>query len=300
MELRHLRYFVAVAEELNVRRAAARLHVSQPPLTRQIRDLEDEIKVQLLERSKHGVQLTVAGRIFLIEARQILSHSERAARLAQEARRGEHGQLNVAVPPMALDRVLSRALRQFRRRFPHVGLQIREMPSPRQLDALREKHVDLGYCAFRRTDPDLIFKPVRRAAMCVVLPKDHPLAKEHRLPLSALAGEPFIIPSRQGATYYDWYINLCRGAGFEPAIAQEADSAQSLLSLVSAGVGVGLVPETMRVFESAADVGMRGIFPETPYLTFHLVWRRNDTSAALKAFLDIFAANAEAGGGTKG
>lgn len=147
MELRHLRYFVAVAEELNIRRAAARLHVSQPPLTRQIRDLEDEIGVKLLERSKRGVQLTGAGRV-LAEARGILSHSERATRLARGARPGENGHLDVAVPPMALDRPLSRVMRQFRRRFPNLAVQLHEMSTLLQFKALADRDIDLAYCAF--------------------------------------------------------------------------------------------------------------------------------------------------------
>jgi DNA-binding transcriptional LysR family regulator len=299
MELRHLRYFVAVAEELNIRRAAARLHVSQPPLTRQIRDLEDEIGVKLLERSKLGVQLTEAGRVFLEEARQILSHTERATRLAQGARRGETGRLDVAVPPMAIDHALSRVMRQFRRRFPNLAFQLHEMPTPHQFKALVDKDIDLGYCAFRSADAELVFKPVRRAAICAVLPPDHPLARQRRFPLSALSEDAFITPARHTSIYFDWYINLCRGAGFEPKIAQEADSAQSMLTMASAGVGVALVPEIMRAFHSAADVEFRDIFPNTPSLTFHLAWRRNDVSPGLKSFLEMFTAHTEISTDTK-
>lgn len=293
MELRHLRYFVAVAEELNIRRAAARLHVSQPPLTRQIRDLEDEIGVELLVRSKIGVRLTDAGRVFLAEARQILSHSERATRMTRGAPYGETGHLDIAVLPMALDRALSRVVRQFRRRFPHLAVQLQEMATLLQFKALVDKTVDLGYCAFRSADTDLVFKPVRRSAMCVVLPRGHPLARERRFPLSALSKEPIIVPARQTSIYFDWYINVCRGAGFEPRIAQEADNSQSMLNLASAGVGVALVPEHLRVFESAADVEIRDIFPNAPYLSFYLAWRRDNASPALKSFLEMFAAHTE-------
>ena len=295
MELRHLRYFVAVAEELNVRRAAARLHISQPPLTRQIRDLEDEIKVKLFERSKRGVELTGAGRVFLGDARQILEHSERAVRSAQDARRGDIGRLRIAVPAMAMDRVLCRVLRQVRRRYPNLALQIQETPTPHQVRLLLERNVDLTYCSFRSTDSNLIFKPVRRAAMCVVLPPGHFLAKQRRVALRDLAEEPFVAPSPHATTYYDWYVSLCRNAGFEPRIAQEADSAQGLLSMVSAGIGVALVPETLRVFQSAGDVEVRDLFPDAPYLTFYLAWRRDDPSFALKAFLQIFDSHAEIG-----
>lgn len=293
MELRHLRYFVAVAEELSVRRAAARLHVSQPPLTRQIRDLEDEIKVKLFERSQHGVQLTGAGRVFLNEARGILEHSERAVRSAQEARLGDGGRLRVAVPPMAMDRVLCRVLRQLRRRYPNMALQIQETHTPHQFRALLERSVDLTYCNFRSNDAKLIFKPVRRAAMCVVLPPGHDLARQRRVPLRDLADERLIAPTRHATTYYEWYISLCRNAGFEPKIVQEADSTQSLLSMASAGIGVALVPETLRICQSAGDIEIRDLFPDTPYLTFYLAWRRDDPSPALKTFLEIFESHTE-------
>ncbi|HTV40058.1 MAG TPA: LysR substrate-binding domain-containing protein [Candidatus Sulfotelmatobacter sp.] len=299
MELRHLRYFVAVAEEQNVRRAAARLHVSQPPLTRQIRDLEDEIKVRLFERSKHGVQLTGAGRVFLDEARQILEHSERAVRSAQDALYGDVGRLRVAVPPMAMDRVLCRVLRQVRRRYPNMALQIQETHAPHQFRTLLERNVDLAYCNFRSTDTNLVFKAARRAAMCVALTPGHPLARQRRIPLCDLEQEAFIAPSRHATTYYDWYINLCRNAGFDPEIAQEADNAQTLLSMVSAGIGVALVPDTLRAFQSAGDVEIRDLFPDTPYLTFYLAWRRDDPSPALKAFLEIFGSHIEIRPGVK-
>ena len=291
MELRHLRYFVAVAEELNVRRAAVRLHVSQPPLTRQIRDLEDEIKVKLFERSKRGVLLTGAGRVFLDEARQILERSERAVRSAQEARRGDIGRLRLALPPMAMDRVLCRVLRQFRRRHPNMSLQIQETQAPHQFGTLLERNVDLAVCNFRSSDANLVFKPFRRAAMCIVLPPGHRLAKQRRVRLRDLAEEAFVAPSRRATTYYDWYINLCRSAGFDPKIAQEADTSHSLISMASAGIGVALVSETLRVFQSAGDVEIRDLYPGTPYLTFYLAWRRDDLSPALKSFLEIFASH---------
>jgi DNA-binding transcriptional LysR family regulator len=293
MELRHLRYFVAVAEELNIRRAAVRLHVSQPPLTRQIRDLEDEIKVQLFERSKFGVQLTDAGRIFLAEARQILLHSDRAARLAQGALRGESGRLEVAVPPMPMDRALSRVLRKYRRQFPHWAVHVHEMPTRVQFEGLLDKDIDLAFCAFRSAEPGLTFKAVRRVAICAVLTPGHSLAKQNRVALGDLCDESFILPARKTALYYDWYVNLCRSAGFEPKIAQETETTQNMLSLVSAGLGVALVPETVRPFETATEVEFREIYPNTPYLTFYLAWRRNDLSPPLKSFLQTFTTHTD-------
>jgi DNA-binding transcriptional LysR family regulator len=289
MELRHLRYFVAVAEELNFRRACARLHVSQPPLSRQIQNLEDEVGVKLLKRSHRGVQLTEPGRLFLEEARQILSRSLRAAQLARAAQRGEAGRLIIAAPPMALDGLLLRSVRLFHQRFPLVELEIRELGTARQIESLVDKRIDLGYCGFQspEAESELVFQQARHAAMCVALPPGHSLTKQRRIALSTLAGEPFISPPRRVKVYYDWYVSLCRSAGFDPRIVQEADTGQSMLGLVSAGLGVALVPETLRQYQYAEGT-FRDLTPDTPRITFHIAWRRNDGSAALKKFLEIF------------
>ena len=172
MELRHLRYFVAVAEELNVRRAAERLHVSQPPLSRQIHDLEAEVGAELFVRSRQGMQLTEAGQFFLKEARQILSQSQRALQLTQAAGRGENGRLDLAYHAAFFDPVFTRAVRQFRKRFPSVELRIRELLTYQQIQELLEKRLDLGYVGLRfpELEPDLMFQRVHQGALWVALP----------------------------------------------------------------------------------------------------------------------------------
>jgi DNA-binding transcriptional LysR family regulator len=296
MELRHLRYFVAVAEELNVRRAAERLHVSQPPLSRQIHDLEDEIGAKLFLRGKRGMQLTEAGQYFLLEARQILSQSHRAIQLANAASRGEAGRLSIAYSAAIFDPVFSRAARLFRHRFPLVELEMRELSFSSQLHALLEKQIDAGYLVFgsRQTEKELLSECVRQVATCISLPPDHPLTKKKQLKLSDLANEPFVFPRQTMSAFRTWLLELCRSAGFTPKIAQEADNAMGILGLVASGVGVAFSPDTGRIFQ-AMGVEFRALPPDTPKFDLHIVWRRDNTSPLLPAFLGILRECARTG-----
>lgn len=288
MELRHLRYFVTVAEELNVRRAAVRLHVSQPPLSRQIHDLEAEIGARLFSRHKRGVELTDAGRLFLGEARQILARTEQAIQIAQSAGRGEAGRLSLAYSAWACDPVIPWAIRRFRCRSPLVELQIRELPSHEQIEALLAKQLDVGYVGMRfpELNQELEFECMRRAALCVALPPDHPLALRRRLSLRSLAAEPFVSLPLTVPFYREAQLDLCRSAGFTPNIVQEANNAQSLLQLVSAGVGVTIVPDVLQRFLNI-EVEFRPLPSSLPRFEFHAAWRRDNSSPTLRTFLAI-------------
>jgi DNA-binding transcriptional LysR family regulator len=288
MELRHLRYFVAVAEELNVRRAAERLHVSQPPLSRQIHDLEAEMGTKLFVRSQHGVQLTEAGRFFLKEARQILSQSQRAVRLAQAAGRGEAGRLDLAYNAAFFDPNFARVIRQFRKRFPSVELRIRDLLTYQQVQELLEKQIDLGYVGLRfaELERELAFECVRKAALWVAIPPGHPLARQRQVALRALAKEPFVAPPRSAPAYRELLLKFCRTAGFTPEIVQEGNNAQCMLELVCAGVGVALVPDTFQKL-LPIEVEFRPLTPKMPPLEFHIAWHRKNQSPLLKAFLEV-------------
>jgi DNA-binding transcriptional LysR family regulator len=287
MELRHLRYFVAVAEELNVRRAAERLHVSQPPLSRQIHDLEEEIGAQLFLRGKRGMQLTEAGRFLLKEARQILGQSERAIRLTNAASRGEAGRLAIAYSAAVFDPAFSKAARVFRHRFPLVELTMQELSFSGQLEGLLDKQLDVGYVGAgpQHSENELVFECVRRVNTCIAFPRDHPLAKRKHLKLRDLAEEPFIFPRQSMSTFRAWILELCRGAGFTPKIAQEADNAMGIMGLVAAGFGVAFSPETVRIFE-AMGFECRPLL-DVPKFELHSVWRRDNNSPLLPAFLKI-------------
>ncbi|MGA2052207.1 MAG: LysR substrate-binding domain-containing protein [Opitutales bacterium] len=295
MELRHLRYFVAVAEEGSFTRAAVRLHVSQPPLSRQIRQLEEEAGAPLFIRSKRGVQLTEAGRFLLEEARRILAGSQRALEQVKAASRNETGRLAVAYTAAFFDPVVLRTLRRFRVKFPLVDLEIREQTAFQQMEALLENQIDLGYVGIRfpEFEQELVFECVRRAAMWVALPPDHALARRRRLTLRDLANEPFILPRVTASSFKEWFFNLCRTAGFTPKVAQKADNVHGLLGLVSAGVGVAILPEMVRHY-MPLEVEFRPLPSSLPKFEFQIVRRRDNTSPVLKAFLEMLHAQLRA------
>ncbi len=288
MELRHLRYFVAVAEELNMRRAAERLHVSQPPLSRQIHDLESEMGTKLFLRTKQGVELTEAGRFFLKEARQILSQSQRAVQLAQAAGRGEAGHLDLAYNAAFFDPAFAEVMRLFRQRFPSVELRIRDLLTYQQIQELLERRIDLGYVGlrFNELEKELAFECVRKASLCVALPPGHRLTRQRRVPFRALAREQFVAPPRSAPAYRELLMRFCRNAGFTPEVIQEGNNAQCMLELVSAGVGVSLVPDTFRQL-LPVGVEFRPLTPKMPPVEFHIAWRRDNQSPMLQAFLKV-------------
>jgi len=288
MELRHLRYFMAVAEERNVRQAAARLHVSQPPLSRQIGDLEQEVGVKLFVRSRRGMQLTEAGQTLLKEARQILLQSQHAIQLAQAASRGAAGRLEIAYAAAFLDPLLLRVMRLFRQRFPMVEYGLRELHPYQQVHELVHKQIDLGYTVIRypELESELLFECVRRAPLLVALPPGHRLVKR-RITLRALQNETFISVRRIAPTTHNWLLNLCRSSGFVPKFAQEEpDGALTLLGLVSAGFGVALVPETFRRLLSV-EIEFRPLASNIPPFDFHIAWHRDNQSGVLHAFLEL-------------
>src|SRR5258708_10077671 len=303
MELRHLRYFVAVAEELNVRQAATRLHLSQPPLSRQIHDLEDEVGTQLFVRSQTGMRLTEAGRAFWEEAGSILAKSQRGVQLAQAASRGEAGHLNIACSVESFESVLLRVVRLFRRLFPMVEIGIRELQYHQQIQELIHQRIDIGHIPIRfpELESELVSECVWKAPFLVSLPPDHPLAKQRWLSLSALANEKFISIRRTAPAYHSSFASHCRSAGFVPEIArEEADGALSMLGLVSAGFGVAPVPDTFQRI-LPVEIEFRPLRPSIPTFDFHIAWLRDNRSSLLHAFLEMLReqAHAEAKGPEK-
>src|SRR5437016_5812259 len=251
MELRHLRYFVAVAEEGHVTRAAERLGIQQPPLSQQIRALETELDVQLFRRKPRGVELTQAGEALLGEARGILDLVEYAAAAARRTGRGEAGRIGLGFTSSAsFHPFVPRIIREFREASPLVALTLEEAGTGELVDGLGAERID---AAFVRspigTAADLTVHPLLEEEMLAALPSGHHLAAgtKSRLPLSALAGETFILYRRPlGPGLYDAIIAACQRAGFSPTIGQEAPRMLATLSLVAAGRGVTLVPQSMR------------------------------------------------------
>ncbi|MBB3442675.1 LysR family transcriptional regulator [Rhizobium sp. BK379] len=248
MELRHLRYFLAVAEEGNFTRAAARLGIGQPPLSQQIRDLETEIGAMLFHRVPHGAELTAAGAAFLPEAKASLAAAEKARLAAQSANRGETGRLSLGfTASSAFNPVVSTTIRRFQARWPDVQLSLTEMNTLGLMQKLQHGELDATFFRPGRDDPDGIrLKRLPDEPMVVALPASHALAKRKTLPLALLAKEPFILfPRLVGLSLYDDVVRACREAGFELKVAQEAPQISSVVNLVAADLGVSIVPTSI-------------------------------------------------------
>jgi len=251
MELRQLRYFVAVAEELHFGRAARRLHMAQPPLSQAIKQLESELGATLLARTSRRVELTDAGRLLLDEARRTLAQADRAATTARLAAQGATGWLRLAFVASAACDILPSLLPAQRAAAPDVSLQLRELTTERQIDALDRDEVDLGIAREVEAREGLVITPLRDEPLVAALPADHPQAARAALALRELADEPFVMtPRRAVPRLHDTILALCRAAGFSPRVVQEALQFPTILSLVSAGVGAAIVPAPVAAFRS--------------------------------------------------
>jgi DNA-binding transcriptional LysR family regulator len=297
MELRHLRYFVAVAEELHFRRAAERLHIAQPPLSRQIRDLEREVGTPLFERVPRGVELTPAGLAFLPEARLTLAQAERAQRTAQRAARGEIGRLRVGfVEAATYSGVLPDVLGFFRMHLPDIGLSLFEMDSLQQAEAFRDGRIDLGILDSLPADADrwLRTEPVYTDPLVAAVPHTHPLAGRARPALGDLSAEPFVLfPRHVSPELYDDIIARCRSAGFSPRVVQEAAGWHTLAGLVGAGVGLTFVPRSLTGFRRP-EVVYRPVRNLSVDMAMSAVWKRGTKSPVRERFVTALRAVARA------
>jgi DNA-binding transcriptional LysR family regulator len=247
IDLRQLRYFVAVAEELHFGRAAARLGLAQPPLTQQIQRLESLLGHRLLARDSRKSALTEAGAVLLEESRQVLERFDRALEAARRAGRGETGHLTVGTPPSVMLTVLPRIIRRYRARYPDVNFTLREMSTTAIGESIASGAIDLGFLREAPPAESLARELVLREPVLAVLPSAHRLARQPRLALRALAPEPFVLfPRRLGEAFYDQFIGFCRDAGFLPHVIQEGTQWQSIVAMVEAGIGVSLVPACVR------------------------------------------------------
>jgi DNA-binding transcriptional LysR family regulator len=292
MELRHLRYFIAVAEEGHITRAAERLGMQQPPLSQQIRALERELDVQLLRRLPRGVELTEAGHALLTDARAILAHIDHAFTTTRRTARGELGRLVVGFTSSApFHPFVPRVIRAFRDGAPDIALTLEEGGTIELIDDLRHERVDAAFIRTHVTDPaGLTVDPLLEEAMLLALPATHALAAggADGIPLAALAAETFVVYRRHsGPGLYDAIIAACHAAGFSPQISQEAPRIVSTLNLVAAGLGIALVPASLRrmQMDGVAYRTLQGMpQPRAPLL---LATRRADTSAVVRRFIDL-------------
>lgn len=287
MELRHLRYFVTVAEELHFGRAAERLHIAQPPLSQQIRQLEAELGFELFHRTKRNVQLTDAGQVFLGEVQQIMQQLQQAIQLGQQTSRGELGQLIVGFVSSAAYNILPNILRCFRHQIPGVSLELHELTTDQQLEWLRSGRMDVGFIRPPVAEDTLIWETVFQESLMVALPETHHLANQTEVNLSVLAHEPFILfPRVLAPGLYDLIISLCQESGFSPHIAQEAIQMQTIISLVAADMGVAIAPASLQNLQRTGVVYQQ-IHPPTPKVTIAMIWRKHETSPSIQKFLQI-------------
>jgi DNA-binding transcriptional LysR family regulator len=256
MELRHIRYFLAVAEAHNFTRAAEKLGIGQPPLSQQIRDLEAEVGAQLFHRVPHGAELTEAGHAFMIDARIALAAAENAKLAAQRAARGETGRLALGfTASAAFNPAVTGTIRRFRAKWPGVSLSLVEMNSKLLVEKLARGEIDAAFIRPGLEDPqEMRLKRMADEPMLVALPANHPLASGGSVRLAALEGEPFVLfPRFVGLSLYDDIAKACREAGFELSVTQEAPQIPSVVNLVAAGLGVSIVPA------SIAKIAIEGV-----------------------------------------
>ena len=304
MELRHLRYFIAVAEEGHITRAAQRLGIQQPPLSQQIRALERELDVQLLYRRPRGVELTHAGAAFVERARSILEDVDRALAATRRTARGEQGRVAVGFTSSTpFHPLVPRLIRAYRDSSPLVSLVLEESGSGELIQALQNEKLDAAF--IRSTIPDiagLTVRPLVDEEMLVAFPTGHPLARVSRrkissvrkksgaalLNLAELEAETFVLYKRPGGPgLYDAIISACRNAGFSPRIGQEAPRITSTLNLVAAGLGVSIVPASLRRLRMDGVVYRRLSGTPIPKAPLILASRPQESSAAVRRFIEL-------------
>jgi DNA-binding transcriptional LysR family regulator len=283
-----LRYFAVVAEELNFIRAAKRLRMTQPPLSAQIKQLEEEIGVKLFDRVGRGVRLTEAGRLLLDKSRHIFSEIDQTVDEVRRVGEGRVGRLAIGFLPSAAHSVLPSVLREFRKLFPDVELFLQEMGPDEEVEGLHDKRIDMGFLYLPVDDTALNARCVHRDFLVVALPEAHPLAAETQVTMHQLAKEPFILPPQhQLPACYGQIIETFRQAGFLPNVVQrDVSLMQTIVGLVAGGLGIALVPASLQNLRSTG-VTYKKIKDLSPALEMGLVWRRDDTSTVLRTFLKV-------------
>jgi len=290
MELRHLRYFIAVAEELHFTRAAERLHIGQPPLSHAIQVLESDVGAQLFERTKRSVRLTGAGALFLADARRILALAAQATDTARRAQRGEAGELRIGFTfSTRLTPLFATVINRYRQQFPAVSLTLHEMATVPQIDALGARTLDLGFIR----PPELAIPAaialtvLREDPLMAVLPASSPLARKKAIAIVELEALPFVMyPQGAGTGIYPQIFRLCREAGFVPRIGQVAGEASTIIGLVAAGCGVSLLPAS---FDRIRMDGVcyRPITDKAATTTLLLAQRKAEEAPLVEAFIAL-------------
>jgi DNA-binding transcriptional LysR family regulator len=282
MELRHLRYFVAAAEAENVSRAAVNLHVSQPALSRQIRDLEEELGFSLFERGPKSVRLTEAGKTFLTEARAVLQRAEEAVHAARGIATGRRAELHVGYAPSPTVRIMPPTLRAFQAQVPNVRVKLHDLSTEEMLAGVREGKLQMAFLVrpSRAMLRGLHFEELARDTMCLAVPPTHPLARLRSATIAQAAREPLVVFSLKDYPEYHEYLEaLFAPLKARPKIAEEHDSAASLIASVESGTGVAIVPRNFSCF-TGPRLKLIALSPEPEPLVIGAVWSRDSLTPA--------------------
>jgi len=293
LELRHLRIFVIVAEELHFGRAAKRLFMTQPPLSKAIRQLEDSVGLQLFERDSKHVALTAAGEVMLPKARETLLHAHNMAELGRAVAGGLAGRITVGFTGVMLYRGLTRMTTSFSSRYPNIELSFQEATSQRQVEMIRSGTLDGGFINSPIAPAGLGAVMVYKERYVACIPATHPLAGSKRIALRSLRHEPFLTFSRDASpAYFDQMMAMCASAGFQPATHRFGGQILTLVAMVAAGMGVSLVPESV----GRSEMKGASFVPLTssrPHPSAFFVWRTDQRSAAIDALISVVKEAAE-------
>lgn len=287
MDLRHLRYFVAVAQELHFGRAAQRLGMAQPPLSQRVRELEAELGVRLFGRTRPRVELSHAGRVFLEQARATLARAEEAVRSARQAANVEAGRFSIGLSPWVEYTHVPHVVQAFGTRYRNIDVELHTLSATAQIQALQEHRIDVGFLPSADCGPTIEIRSRIRDSVIAVLPEMHRLARRRRLRLADLVDGPLIVLARHAAPEHGELIRRLFGRnGVSPRLRYEADHPQTIMSLVAAGVGLSLVPGSL-LNAGLSHVVYRRLPPSSERFDLVTACRRGEGSPVLKAFLEI-------------
>jgi DNA-binding transcriptional LysR family regulator len=287
MELRQLKYFVTVAEALHFGRAAESLHLSQPALSKQIQALEVSLDVQLFERTKQWVRLTIAGQKFLETAHRILHEVEEGIQVTKQVANGEMGRLRIGFTESTLFSLAPKIVRTYRDQYPQVDLILTSGGTEAQVEALRTHYIDVGFVYLPIREPSLATYPIGEEVYLAALPMSHRLTRQPEMTLQTLANEPLIFyPRSLAPVLYANFIRCCEQAGFVPNIVQEAEFAQTRLGLAAAGVGITFVLSAIQNL-SVEGIVYRSLIGDFLKLELALAWRQNESSPVVHEFLKV-------------
>jgi len=290
MELTDLKYFAAVAEELNFRRAARKLNMAQPPLSRRIKNLEDEIGTPLFIRTNRSVRLTEAGKLFFEKANEIIEKAGEALEELSLIGKGEEGYLPIGFNEPAINTFLSKAIKRYHSRYPKVKLVLKEMQTNEQLEALKNNKIKIGFMRLFGHDVSGMSTSLLYSERYILaIPKNHALGKYRKITLEMLKQEPMIIfPRKMNPGLYDHFMAKFEDAGFKPMLEQEASTKHTTLALVEAGLGIALVPESS-ISMSKKGVEFHNLEASLPSIEIYAVWQKNESSSVLMNFIKILS-----------